>query len=111
MKMMLDFPESPTYREQVRPVMLRFGVLCPAAIGHLNPMSALASELKRRGHEVVFFCLPEAARMLTDAGMEHIVVGEKDFAEGSVKRFYEELGRLSGLAGVKRIVEMAASRK
>lgn len=87
----------------------KFGILCPSAIGHLNPMSVLASELKHRGHEIVFFCLPEVARMLTIAGMEHVVIGEREFPEGSLKQHYEELGKLNGLAGVRRIVAFQLS--
>src|SRR5260370_25944715 len=90
-------------------VLLRFGILCPSLIGHLNPMSVLASELKHRGHEVVFFCLPEVAGMLTVAGMEHVVIGERVFPEGSVKQFYEELGKLNGLAGGGRVVAWGVS--
>lgn len=89
--------------------LLRFGVFCPGLIGHLNPMCVLASELKRRGHEVVFFCVPEVARMLTVGGTEHVVIGKTVFPEGSVKQFYEEIGKLSGLAAVRRIVAFGLS--
>lgn len=72
-------------------------------------MCVLASELKRRGHEVVFFCVPEVARMLTVGGTEHVVIGKTVFPEGSVKQFYEEIGKLSGLAAVRRIVAFGLS--
>lgn len=32
--------------------MTHFGILCPAASGHLNPMTALVYELQQRGHHV-----------------------------------------------------------
>lgn len=35
--------------------MTHFGIICPAAIGHLNPMCALGRELQRRGHRVTLF--------------------------------------------------------
>ena len=34
--------------------MSQFGVICPPATGHLNPMTALARTLVRRGHRVTF---------------------------------------------------------
>lgn len=30
--------------------MTHFGIICPTSPGHLNPMTALGRELKRRGH-------------------------------------------------------------
>lgn len=89
--------------------MFKFGVLCPSAIGHLNPMCVLASELKRRGHEVVFFCPPDGARMLADAGIKSLVIAERQFPEGSLKRFQQDVGSLNGLAAVRRIVDWSVS--
>ena len=35
--------------------MTHFGIICPSAIGHLNPMCALGGELQRRNHRVTIF--------------------------------------------------------
>ncbi|EGJ34066.1 MULTISPECIES: hypothetical protein [Moorena] len=32
--------------------MTHFGIICPAASGHLNPITTLGYELKQRGHRV-----------------------------------------------------------
>ena len=41
----------------------RYGIVTPPAIGHLNPMVALALELRRRGHEVVVFTVAERSAL------------------------------------------------
>ena len=42
----------------------RYGIVTPPAIGHLNPMVALALELRRRGDEVVLFTVAERPALL-----------------------------------------------
>jgi len=32
--------------------MTHFGIICPMATGHRNPMTALGRELVRRGHRI-----------------------------------------------------------
>lgn len=85
--------------------MTRFGIFCPPAIGHLNPMAVLASELQRRGHEVIFFGVPDALKKLAtlDFGLQEI--GVDDYPEGSIDRFYKTLGALTGKAGLKFTID------
>ena len=33
---------------------MKLGLICPDLLGHLNPMSALARQLRARNHKVVF---------------------------------------------------------
>src|SRR5260370_7719530 len=40
---------------------MKLGFICPNASGHLNPMTALARQLKARNHDVVFLYLSDAA--------------------------------------------------
>ena len=79
----------------------RIGIVAPPAIGHLNPMVALALELLRRGHQVVLFTVADGARRLAGLPLELVIIGADAFPLGSVDRAYAELGRLSGLAGLR----------
>ncbi|WP_277881902.1 hypothetical protein [Coleofasciculus sp. FACHB-542] len=38
--------------------MTHFGIICPTASGHLNPMTTLGYELVSRGHRVTLFGKP-----------------------------------------------------
>lgn len=85
--------------------MRHFGVLCPAATGHLNPMTALARALLRRGHRVTFFQVPDAEAAVRKAGLDCAVIGEKLFPPGSIPKTYAELGKLGGLAGLRFTID------
>ena len=80
---------------------LRLGIVAPPAIGHLNPMVALALELTRRGHAVVVFTVADGARRLAGLPLELVTIGAERFPPGSVDAAYAQLGRLSGLAGLR----------
>jgi zeaxanthin glucosyltransferase len=79
----------------------RFGIVCPPAIGHLNPMVALGLELRRRGHAVVVFTVADGARKLAGLPLEVVTIGAEAFPPGAVEQAYAELGRLSGGAGLR----------
>lgn len=85
--------------------MTHYGVLCPPAIGHLNPICALGNELKRRGHKVTLFLVPEMENKLKTTGLEFYPIGEADYKPGEVAKFYKELGEKSGISGLKVIIE------
>jgi MGT family glycosyltransferase len=78
----------------------RYGIVSPPAIGHLNPLMALALELKRRGHAVVVFTVADGARKLEGLPLEVITIGTSAFPPGAVEEVYATLGRLSGRAGL-----------
>ncbi|MFM2159207.1 MAG: hypothetical protein RLZZ124_1681 [Cyanobacteriota bacterium] len=84
---------------------LRIGIVAPAAIGHLNPMAALALELVRRGHTVVVFTVADGVRRLRGLPFELVALGATSFPAGSVDDAYRTLGRLSGLAGLRFTVD------
>jgi zeaxanthin glucosyltransferase len=46
---------------------MRIGFLAPCAPGHLHPMTALARELKRRGHDVVVLGVLDAEPLVRAA--------------------------------------------
>lgn len=81
--------------------MTHFAILAPAAIGHLNPMSVLGRELKRRGHQVTFFGVPDIEVKLRNSGLDFWSIGETEFPLGSLEEYYKKLGKMSGVAGLK----------
>jgi len=83
------------------PMSLRYGIVTPPAIGHLNPMVALALELTRRGHRVVLFTVADGTRLLAGLPLEVVTIGAEAFPPGAVEEAYATLGRLSGRAGLR----------
>lgn len=81
--------------------MTHFGIFCPGAIGHLNPMCALGRELLRRGHQVTLFGVPDVRGKIAKSGLAFYEIGVADFPPGSVEDTYKQLGKLSGLPGLK----------
>ncbi len=79
--------------------MTRFGILCPSAIGHLNPMCTLGRELQRRGHSVILFGVPDLQTKIVQTGIEFCILGEAEFPKGTLATIYQRLGELSGFAG------------
>jgi zeaxanthin glucosyltransferase len=66
--------------------------------GHINPMTALARKLNQRGHEAVFFGVPDIGTFGRAAGVTFVPYGEKEFPEGSIPKLYAPLVKLRGLA-------------
>ena len=81
--------------------MTRFGLFCPPAVGHLNPMCALALELQRRGHIVVLFGVPDALAKVSSLNLTTLEIGTFDYPKGSIDSAYKTLGKLTGKAGLK----------
>ena len=86
--------------------MIHFGLLCPAATGHLNPMTTLGAELQRRGHHVTMFGMIDAQPKTLAAGLEFWAIGEEDFPAGVSAEAFIRLGKLSGLAAVRYSVTL-----
>lgn len=84
--------------------MTHFGILCPPAIGHLNPMCALGNELQRRAHRVTLFQVPEMENKLKTTQLEFQAIGGEEFTPGEIAKFYKELGENSGTSGLKLII-------
>lgn len=81
--------------------MPHFGILCPTATGHINPLVPVAHELKRRGHRVTFFVFADAFERVTAAGCDCTIVAEAEFSKGSIAQFDDRLGELSQLKALK----------
>jgi UDP:flavonoid glycosyltransferase YjiC (YdhE family) len=78
--------------------MTHFGIVCPAAIGHLNPMCVLGRELQRRGHQVTLFGVLDIQPKVMKSGLGFWTIGEADFPVGAIEQKYKQLGELSGRA-------------
>ena len=86
--------------------MTHFGIICPALMGHLNPMTTLGHELQRRGHRVTLFGIPDARAKTLAAGLEFWAIGEQEFPLGASVASFAELGKLSGLAALKYTITL-----
>lgn len=85
--------------------MSHIGILCPGAIGHLNPMCNLGTELQQRGHQVTVFGVPEVAEKIAQSTVGFCAIGAADFPPGSIDTIYAQLGQLTGLAGLKFTIQ------
>jgi len=81
--------------------MTHFGILCPGAIGHLNPMASLGRELMRRGHQVTLFGVPDVQAKVAQSGLTFFEMGAQEFPPGDLDQIYAQLGEMDGLAGLK----------
>jgi zeaxanthin glucosyltransferase len=86
--------------------MSHIGILCPGAIGHLNPMCNLGNELLQRGHQVTLFGAPDIAAKISQSNLEFCAVGAIDFPPGSMESMYAKLGQLTGLDGFKFVAQL-----
>lgn len=85
--------------------MTHFGIVCPAAIGHLNPMCALGGELQRRNHSVTIFGIADIESKIENSGLNFWSIGEEDFPPGWLEQQYEKLGKMSKIKGLKFTIE------
>ena len=59
--------------------MRHIGLVCPELSGHLNPMTTLGRELKRRGYAVSVIARPDARAKAERAGLGFLAGGEADY--------------------------------
>jgi zeaxanthin glucosyltransferase len=86
--------------------MTHFGIICPTATGHLNPMTTLGHELQQRGHHITLFGIPDARAKTLAAGLEFWAIGEEEFPVGASATSFAKLGELSGLAALKYTITL-----
>ena len=84
--------------------MRRIGILSFSSPGHYYPLTALGRRLQSRGHEVVYFQVADLERPIRAAGLEFRQIGQDDFPAGSLRVRDEELGKLKGLAALRRAI-------
>src|ERR1700722_15812597 len=80
--------------------MAHIGFLSVNAKGHMYPMSSLALALRRRGHDVTFFCVADAEGFFRALDLNAVVVGREVFPKGYTDEVFAHLGTLKGQAGV-----------
>lgn len=85
--------------------MTHFGIICPAATGHLNPMTTLGYELKQRGHRVTVIGIEDSKTKVLQAKLEFQLIGGSTFPPGATKELFIQLGNLSGLKALKYTLE------
>ena len=85
--------------------MNHFGLICPSLTGHLNPMTTLGYELKRRGHRVTLLGILDQEAQTLAAGLEFRAIGESEFPQGATKNFSTQLGKLSGLEALQYTIK------
>jgi len=86
--------------------MTHFGIICPAATGHLNPMIPLGSELLRRGHRVTVLGFLDAKAKTLASGLEFQPLAEDEFPAGSMAEGFAQLGKLSGLTAFRYTIKL-----
>ena len=80
--------------------MTTFGIFCPPAIGHLNPMCALGLEMRRRGHKVIFFGVPDTVAKIAHLDLTPFEIGAEEYPPGAIEKIYKKIGTLTGKAGL-----------
>ncbi|ELR97320.1 glycosyltransferase [Gloeocapsa sp. PCC 73106] len=81
--------------------MTHFGILSPAATGHLNTMIPLGKELQRRGHRVTLFGVLDTESKAIAAGLDFCVFGESDFPKGAIAESMAKFGKLEGIPALR----------
>jgi zeaxanthin glucosyltransferase len=81
--------------------IMHIGVVCPPAIGHLNPMCALAHELKGRGNKITFFAVADAAALIESSGIDCVIFGKTEFPTGSLGAIQRRQGQLTGFTALR----------
>lgn len=80
--------------------MTHFGIICPPGPGHLNPMTALGRELKRRGHKVTIFGIVDAKSYAEAASLEFWALAESEYPLGTTKKMLSQIGKMNGLSAL-----------
>ena len=78
--------------------MAKLGAFCFPGAGHLNPMTALAHSLQKRGHQVILFGIADTGPAVRAAGIEFCQIGAQDYPPGTLKKLDDQLARLKGIA-------------
>lgn len=80
---------------------MHFGIICPAASGHLNPLTTVGWKLKQRGHQVTLLGVPFGKSRAEAAGLGFEPIGQSKFPAIETVARYVELGKRTGWAGLR----------
>ena len=75
---------------------MKIGFLSVPLTGHLNPMTALARKLESRGHEVLFFGVPDVEPVIRAANLRFVPFCKKQYPIGSTEKIYRSVAKLQG---------------
>jgi len=81
--------------------MSHFGVICPDATGHLNPMTALGKELQHRGHQVTIFGRLDSQAKVEVSRLGFQSIGTTAYPLGATAQMLRTMGSLNGLAALR----------
>jgi zeaxanthin glucosyltransferase len=84
--------------------MARIGCFSYSGVGHVSPLLTLARRLQGRGHELVFFQLPDLESRIRAAQVPFAAYGEDDLPLGSLARELRDLSQLEGPAAFERAI-------
>ena len=90
--------------------MTHFGMFCPPATGHLDPVGALGRELQARGHRVTVFQVADVEKKVRADLLDFCPVGKEAYPIGSLPEYLEEIGRREGWASVRYSIECRCGR-
>jgi zeaxanthin glucosyltransferase len=80
--------------------MTHFGIICPPGPGHINPMTALGRELKRRGHRVTVLGIADVESYAQAAGLDFWVLAESEYPLGTTKKMLSQIGKMDGFSAL-----------
>jgi MGT family glycosyltransferase len=81
--------------------MARIGILAIPVPSHLYNCLSIAKELKQRGHQVIFYQVPDSYQMINSAGLECRILGQEKYPLGWLEDKNREFGQLKGVKAVK----------
>jgi MGT family glycosyltransferase len=87
--------------------MAHYGIVCPNAAGHLNPVSGLAAELRSRGHQVSFCLLGDPPQSILNQGFEVLPIGGELITPEQYRTGMAQLGILTGRAALEHTFALA----
>ncbi|MEQ9624690.1 glycosyltransferase [Coleofasciculus chthonoplastes] len=90
--------------------MTHFGIICPASAGHLNPMTTLGYELKKRDHRVTLFGILDAQPKTVAAELDFWAIGESEYPLGTNAELFAQLGKLNGRPALQYTINWIAKR-
>src|SRR5262249_6856804 len=80
---------------------MKIGFLSLPLTGHLNSMTALARKLQSRGHQVVFFGVPDTEPVIRAADLNFVPFCENEYPPGSIDKSWGAVASLHGLDVVR----------
>jgi zeaxanthin glucosyltransferase len=86
--------------------MTHFGLVFPAAIGHINSLLPLGVKLQECGHRVTCFSTIDADEAVAAAGLTLDVIGLAEFPKGRAAKLAKHIGELKGLPALRYTVEV-----